>query len=297
MRRAHVLARQAFPGRFARVQQTSKAYQKQSGAATTRDGIILQYTIFGTDAPARPRIALVHSLAMDGAVWTAVAERLVGEATVLVYDCRGHGASTKAPGPYTLEIFAHDLADLLDHVGWAAVHVAGASMGGCVALQFALSYPARTCSLGLIDTTSWYGPDAPKNWEARAQKAKESGFGSMLAFQQTRWFTDDFRARNPEIVRASCELFAANDLTAYMETCRMLGSFDLRSRLGELRMPTAVIVGDEDYAAPPEMARVLADGIAGATLRVIPKARHLTFLEVPEVVAEEMTKLVKRAAP
>jgi 3-oxoadipate enol-lactonase len=276
------------------VQQTSKAYEKRSGAATTRDGITLQYTIFGTDGPARPRIALVHSLAMNGAVWDAVVERLVADATVLVYDCRGHGASTKAPGPYTLEIFANDLADLMDQVGWQSAHVAGASMGGCVALQFALDYPARTRSLGLIDTTSWYGPDAPKNWETRAQKAKESGFGSMLAFQQTRWFTDDFRARNPQLVRESCDLFAANDLAAYMETCRMLGSFDLRARLGELRMPTAVIVGDEDYAAPPEMARVMADGIAGATLRVIPKARHLTFLEVPEIVADEMAKLVAR---
>ncbi len=277
------------------MQKTSMAYEKRSGAATTRDGITLQYTICGADAPARPRIALVHSLAMNGAVWEAVVERLVSAATVLVYDCRGHGASTKAPGPYTLEVFADDLADLMDHLGWPSAHVAGASMGGCVALQFALSYPARTCTLGLIDTTSWYGPEAPKNWEARAQKAKESGFGSMLAFQQTRWFTDDFRARNPEVVRESCDLFAANDLAAYMETCRMLGGFDLRARLGELRMPTAVVVGDEDYAAPPEMARVMQSGIAGASLRVIPKARHLTFLEVPDIVAEEIAKLVKRA--
>jgi 3-oxoadipate enol-lactonase len=277
------------------VQDTGKALTKRAGEARTRDGITLQYTVFGAEAPGRPRVALIHSLAMNGAVWEAVAERLAGAATVLAYDCRGHGASTKTPGPYTLSLFANDLADLLDHLGWDAAHVAGASMGGCVALQFALDYPARTRSLGLVDTTSWYGAEAPKNWAARADKARQSGFASMTGFQQTRWFTDEFRAKNPELVRASCELFMANDLKSYEATCHMLGNFDLRARLGEVQAPTAVIVGDEDYAAPPEMARVLHDGIKGSTLRVIPKARHLTFLEVPQIVADELVKLIGRA--
>ena len=52
----------------------------------------------------------------------------------------------------------------------------------------------------------------------------------------------------------------------------------------------AVVVGDEDYAAPPAMAQVMHEGIAGSTLTVIPKARHLTFLEVPGVVAGELKK-------
>ena len=59
-------------------------------------------------------------------------------------------------------------------------------------------------------------------------------------------------------------------------------------------MPTAVVVGDEDYAAPPAMAQVMHDGIAGSTLMVILKARHLTFLEVPGIVAGELKKLMGR---
>lgn len=277
------------------MQKTSRAYEQRSGEAKTRDGLTLQYTVYGTEAPGRPRIALIHSLAMNGAVWEAVAEQLVGEATVLTYDCRGHGASTKSPGPYTLSLFANDLADLMDHLGWPSAYVAGASMGGGVALQFALDYPARTCSLGLIDTTSWYGAEAPKSWADRAQKAAESGFASMTNFQQTRWFTDGFRAENPALVKHCCDLFIANDLASYQATCHMLGNFDLRARLGEVKMPTAVVVGDEDYAAPPDMARVMHEGIAGSTLTVIPKARHLTFMEVPAIVAGELSKLIKRA--
>ena len=70
-------------------------------------------------------------------------------------------------------------------------------MGGMVALAFAARHPARTSALGLIDTTAWYGPEAPKNWAARANQAVEKGLASLVDFQTTRWFGDDFRANNP----------------------------------------------------------------------------------------------------
>src|SRR6478752_3600745 len=92
-------------------------------------------------------VVLIHSLAMDRRFWQPVAERLASHAPVLVYDCRGHGESDKPAGPYTVELFARDLADLLDRVGWSSALVAGASMGGCIALAFAAAYPARTAAL------------------------------------------------------------------------------------------------------------------------------------------------------
>jgi 3-oxoadipate enol-lactonase len=88
------------------------------------------------------RAVLIHSLAMDRRFWQPVAERLDG--AVLLYDCTGHGESEKPAGPYTVEGFADDLARLLDHIGWDAALLAGASMGGCVALAFAGQYAKRT---------------------------------------------------------------------------------------------------------------------------------------------------------
>jgi 3-oxoadipate enol-lactonase len=91
-------------------------------------------------------------------------------------------------------------------------------------------------------------------------------------------------------------IFLANDIPAFAATCRMLGAFDLRAELSSIRVPTAVVVGEEDYATPPEMARVLHHGIAGATLDIIPEARHLTFIEKPDVVASILTNLIQRTA-
>src|SRR4051794_37606319 len=185
---------------------------------------------------------------MDRRFWAPVADLLAAKASVLTYDCRGHGASDKPKGPYTVELFANDLADLLDHVGWTSALVAGASMGGCISLAFAAAYPQRTAALGLVDTTAWYGADAPKAWAERASKALETGLESLVEFQTTRWFGDAFRAANPGIVKESVDIFLRNDVPAYAETCRMLGAADLRAALPGFKMPTAIVVGEEDYA-------------------------------------------------
>jgi len=231
---------------------------------------------------------------MNGAFWLPLVAHLSKNAAVLTYDCRGHGQSDKPPGPYTVEQFADDLADLMDHVGWDKAMVAGASMGGCVALAFAAAYPARCSALGLIDTTAWYGPEAPRQWAERGDKAAQGGMAALVSFQTTRWFGDAFRDNNPDIVRKSVETFVANDVPAYVETCRMLGACDLRSALPKLKMPAAVIVGEEDYATPIAMAEALHQGIHGSTLTILHAGRHLTPLEMPERIAAELDNLLQR---
>ena len=264
-----------------------------SDLAPTRDGTRIAYTLHG-DTNAKDRVVLVHSVAMDRDFWGPVASRLAARAAVLTYDCRGHGASDKPGGPYTIELFADDLAELLDHVGWPSALVGGASMGGMVALAFAAIYPKRTAALGLVDTTAWYGPDAAKNWAERADKALRSGLGSLIEFQTTRWFGDAFRAEHPEVVQRCVDVFLRNDIAAYGEACRMLGKADMRTALPRLKMPAAVVVGEEDYAAPPAMAEVLHKGIAGSTYTLLSKARHLTPLEHPDTIAAELDRLMAR---
>jgi 3-oxoadipate enol-lactonase len=261
--------------------------------ARMRDGTAIRYSISGNEKG--PRIALIHSLAMDRHFWNPVVNRIKASAALLTYDCRGHGGSDKPAGPYTIEMFADDLCDLLGHVGWKSAIVAGASMGGSVALGFAAKYPAQVAGLGLFDTTAWYGPDAPKNWDERAAKARTDGLAGLVGFQKTRWFGDAFRERHPEIVEASVATFLGNDVAAYAETCRMLGNFDLRSELKKINIPTAIAVGEEDYATPPAMAGDLHAGIGNSTLTIIEGGRHLTPLEKPDAIAAQFNALLKRA--
>lgn len=258
--------------------------------AKAKDGAEIAYRIL----PGRGggRIALTHSLAMDHRFWERTAA-LLGEAgEVLVWDCRGHGRSTKSPGPYTGEQFADDLASVLDAARWQTCAVAGASMGGCVTLAFAAAYPERVTGIGLVDTTAWYGADAPEKWEERAEKARTSGLETLVGFQKSRWFGGEFAAAHPEIVEDCVQIFLANDLDAYVETCRMLGRFDKRDALPAFRAPTRIVVGSEDYATPRPMAEAMHAAIAGSTLKVLPGAAHLTPIECPEIVADELRQIM-----
>jgi 3-oxoadipate enol-lactonase len=259
-----------------------------------RDGTSISYAVTG--ASQNRKVALIHSLALDGEFWRPVADIISKKAAVLTIDCRGHGASGKPPGPYSLTQFADDLADVMDGIGWPSAVVAGASMGGCVALSFAAQYPSRATGLGLFDTTAWYGANAPKAWEERAQRGVSDGMASLVEFQKTRWFGDAFRAQQTELVDRTVATFVKTDPKAYAETCRMMGAFDLRDKLAALRMPTRIAVGEEDQATPIAMSKTLQEGISGSTLNVIAGGRHLTPLERPQQIAGEIEKLLEKAS-
>ena len=114
------------------------------------------------------------------------------------------------------------------------------------------------------------------------------------AFQVTRWFGDAFRAAHPEIVDALTRIFLANDIQCYQATCEMLGNADLRPLLPSITAPTAVVVGEEDYATPVAMAEALHRAIPQSTLTVIPKGRHITPAEKPGDIATQILNLMRK---
>jgi 3-oxoadipate enol-lactonase len=258
------------------------------------DGTPLAYTLHAAPASGAPRLVLIHSLALDRSVWNATVEQLSTDAEILVYDCRGHGRSDRTAGPFTAELFARDLTELLDHIGWNSASLAGCSMGGCVALAFAGLHPDRVDALGLIDTTAWYGEGAAGTFQERADAARAKGMAALFDFQSTRWFSDDFRARHPEILQQTLSVFVANDLDCYAATCALLGAVDVRAHLPAFRMPVAIVVGEQDYATPVTMARQLHDAIPQSTLTVLQDGRHLTPIEHPDAIASELRTLMKR---
>lgn len=267
----------------------------QDGTFTTADGSTIAFTLRARPKADAPRIVLIHSLALDRSVWDGVVERLENEVEILTYDCRGHGRSERRAGTFTAQLFARDLAELLDRVGWQNATLAGCSMGGCVALAFAGLYPARASRLGLIDTTAWYDADAAANFRKRAAAAREIGMSGLVDSQVTRWFSDLFRARHPELVNRATAAFLATDFECYAASCALLGDADLRPHLASFRMPVAIVVGEEDYATPVAMARQLHETIAQSTLTILPGSRHLTPIERPDRIASELLVLLRRS--
>lgn len=269
-----------------------------TGHVVTPDGVSIGYTLHTANGRSgsgkRARVALIHSLALDRSIWDGVVPLLTSHADVLTYDCRGHGRSTRVKMKYTPELFAADLACLLDHVRWQRAVIAGCSMGGCIAQAFAGVYPERVEALAVIDSTAWYGPTAPKDWRERAATAASKGFGTMSAFQATRWVSEEFLQAHPEVIGAHMKVFLANDVECYRATCEMLGDADLRHYQPAMRMPMSVIVGEQDYATPVAMSEQIRQAVSHATLSVLPNVRHLTPIECPDVIADRILALVKQ---
>jgi 3-oxoadipate enol-lactonase len=267
----------------------------ETGAFTGRDDVRIVYDFYG-DPKAQGRVVLIHSLAMTRAFWRPVAQRLEREGVaVAALDCRGHGESDKPKVRYEIGEFARDIEGLLDHLNWPQAVIAGSSMGGSVTLAFAVRHADRVAGLALIDTTAWYGKDAPAAWAKRAEAALKNGLSSLIDFQLSRWFSEPFKAAHPDVVQQCVDAFLANDLEAYAATCRMLGDFDFRDGLRHLKMPVHIVVGEEDYATPPAMADEMSAIMPHASYRLLPKARHLTPLERPDEVSEEILACVDEA--
>jgi 3-oxoadipate enol-lactonase len=262
------------------------------GVARSVDGARIAYSVRGD--PDGPAVVLAHPLGLDRSVWEPVAERLGGEAGVVAYDCRGHGASD-GMRPYAIGRFASDLLAVLDRLEIGRAVLAGCSLGGCVAQAFAVQHPKRAAGLALVDTTAWYGADSEATWRARAELARAKGLGALVDGQVARWFSDRFAAARPDVVAATRRAFLATEAETFAATCGMLGALDLRGALTAYQGAVAVVVGEEDLATPVAMAQALTDEQASATLTVIPGARHLTPLEAPEAVAEVLRGLIDAA--
>jgi 3-oxoadipate enol-lactonase len=226
-------------------------------------------------------VLLSHAIGMDRRMWDGLVPVLQERFRVIVPDSRGHGLSPVPPRPYSLDAMADDARDLLDHLGIAKAHWVGLSMGGMVGMAFALRHPARLGRLVLANTTSTYGPEGPKNWDARIAAIEKGGLESIGDMVMQRYFSEGFRAREPQFVADTRARFLETAPQGYLGCCDAIRELDFSRDLGRIRAATLVIAGEEDIGTPVAMSEAIAKGIPGARLAVIPHAAHLSALEKP----------------
>lgn len=229
-----------------------------------------------------PLVVLLHPLAEAGELWRTLMDELTPDFRVVAPDARGHGASTWNGAPFTIPDLADDVAALVAHLGAGPARVASLSMGGCTAVALAVRHPEMVHSLVLADTTADYGPGKEETWGERAEKAARVPREKQLTFQLDRWFTPAFVESAPGEVQRVSQIFVETDSAAHAAACLAMGAFDDSARLSEITAPSLVLVGEDDYATPPEMARVLHAGIRGSELQVLPETRHMSLVENAE---------------
>jgi len=238
--------------------------------------------IFSTDSGgAGEAVLLVHAIGCDHRMWDALAADLAPRFRVVRMDVRGHGRSEVTPRPYSLGQLADDARGVLDERGIDKAHWVGLSMGGMIGQAFAIRHAGRLGRLVLANTTSSYGAEGAKMWEARAKAVAEGGMAAITDLAMTRYFSEEFRATRPEAVDAVKRRFLATAPQGYIGCCDAIRDLDFTRSLAKIRARTLVIAGEKDAGTPVAMSEAIAANIPGARLAVIPGAAHLSAVENP----------------
>jgi 3-oxoadipate enol-lactonase len=243
---------------------------------------------------AGPPLILIHALGVDHRMWEQQYPALDAACTTFVYDVRGHGQSDIPSGPYSLSDFAEDLVGLMDALGLDQAHLAGLSMGGMIAQQFAITRPDRIRSLVLADTTSEYNQEIRRQFAERARIAEERGMAPLVEATMARWFTEEFRSAHPDIIDHVRSILTSTHAIGYAASCRAVGEVDLTERLVSIAVPTLVLVGSKDVSTPPAMALRIHEYIPGSTYQIVPDAAHLSNVSSPDEFNQAVLETVKR---
>ena len=252
-------------------------------ASVTLRGIEYAYEIRGQGEP----VLLAHCLTWNHHDYDAIAAELEDAYQLILPDQRGHGGTGYPTAPYSLADMAEDLYQLVEHLGVGPVHYVGHSMGAMMGPLFALAHPNALRSMTLIGGSAQ--AEAEERLAAYRQlvAAVRAGAAAQVVDRLVGlFFSETSRARRQDAIARFREDFLANDPEGLYWTAEAVFTRpNLLERLGEITVPTLVIVGAEDRVTAPERAQELAAGITDARLLVVPKAGHFTTVEAPHTVA------------
>lgn len=224
--------------------------------------------------PGAPTVVLIHGwLASGGLNWFQAFEPLREHFNVVAMDLRGHGRGIRPRDHFRLADCADDVAALIRLLDVGPVIAVGYSMGGPVAQLLWKRHPTLVDGLVLCATGHSFVPVAGQRvvyttmMSTLARTSGLAGLAARLPMEGMRRFAPRGRSHRARSMRAwaSAEM-RRHDWKAILQAGRALGAYDARPWIGQIDIPTAVVVTTRDRAIPPESQRLVADSIPGASL-------------------------------
>jgi len=231
---------------------------------------------------------------------------LANSLNLILFDPRGCGRSIAMQEVFTIEQMAMDIVALMDHLKMPSVHLLGHSMGGRIALSTTQNFPGRVKSL--IMAASGSGPAArlgtdciPGLPHRLVLEMVELGFQKFIyneICESDTFFTDDYRSQHRDKVEEFYRLAWATHakLPEFIHLCMARHNFEGTHRLGDVKAPTLVLIGDSDRSGSNHVAQsqVLADRIPGAVMKILNGQSHGFFWQAPEETNTAILDWVKR---
>lgn len=262
----------------------SRLYGLHKEVVTVEGIPITLYRSSGTG----PAILMLHGFSADKDVWARFARHFSGQYQVIIPDLPGHGETGYQPQwRYTIDAQTRRMAALLDQLQIKQAHVIGNSMGGFIAAQFAVSYPQRTLSAGLVDPA---GLPSPHPSEMRVMLSKGQNpfvFDTREGFYRFYPMTmasppfmpgyvldaiaDRYIARREQLAQIFSE--------SHKET-------DLPARIHEVKLPVMLMWGKEDRLIDVSSVPVWQAALPQSKVHVLDGIGHMPMVENPSMSAE-----------
>jgi 3-oxoadipate enol-lactonase len=221
----------------------------------------IHYQITG-DGP--ETLVLVNGVGDDSGGWANQLSAFVAAGLrVVSFDNRGVGKSGQPPGPYTSAEMAADLGAVVSELRLPRFHMAGVSMGGVIAQEYALAQPGGLASLVLANTFAVADPFTRAAFDSWALVAQTAGMGVMMR-QQAPWiFSPAFYAEQPQRVAELIEAAQASTQPAAAFAAQMaaLTGHDCAARIGAVSVPALVIAARDDIIIRPQLSRELFEAL------------------------------------
>jgi pimeloyl-ACP methyl ester carboxylesterase len=241
-------------------------------------------------------LVLIHGFTDNLAMWYNQVPGFSKRYRVLTYDVRGFGQTEVKKTDYSMRLFAEDLYELLKALGIESACVLGYSMGGRIALEFALAHPEMTA--GLILANSGIGePPSPEMQDRRRMMVGllQEGNREVISELMTEAsFSPGLRERNPAAFERYKGIKMQNDPSEYLAVMKaIVDAIDSPVDFSELRCPVLILAGDRDGFMDVRVGESMKNAIRNAELEVLPTG-HAAAIEAPEAFNGIVLRFLER---
>jgi pimeloyl-ACP methyl ester carboxylesterase len=263
-------------------------------------GARIAYELRGTLRGRRPWLVLVQGLGFDRSGWRPVVGRLGRRFRLVLIDNRGSGRSDPPDDSLTVRDMARDVISVMDAAGIETAHVLGVSLGGMVAQEVAIGYPARVDHLVLCCTTPGWPFAYPMPGPSARLMAQARQLPPEVALRRhvENALSPHTVTNRPRLVDRLVAHERANphDPGSWSAQAAAGARYSGQLRQAGIRARTLILHGEADGVVDPRNARLLAERIPHARLVLLPGLGHLFFWEDPAAFAREVTSFLLTGA-